>query len=73
MKNTYEDANVGCPYYNEETARTIICEGLMERSTVQQSFVTRGDKMKLKMQFCCTAWKTCPITKVLNQKYDYVP
>ena len=71
MNGTYEDANVGCPYYNEESARRIICEGLGERGTVQQHFEARGDKMNFKSRFCCAAWKTCPITKALNQKYNY--
>ena len=34
MNGTYEDANVGCPYYNEESNRRIICEGLQDRATM---------------------------------------
>ncbi|MBR4864723.1 MAG: hypothetical protein IKU07_09110 [Oscillospiraceae bacterium] len=71
MTRTYEDANVGCPYYNEEGAKQIICEGLQDRATMQQHFLSRGDKMDFKKHYCCNAWKSCPLTKALNQKYNY--
>ena len=73
MIRTYEDANVGCPYYNEESDLRIICEGLCDRSTTQQVFAARWDKANFKNRYCCTAWKSCPLAKALNQKYNYEP
>ena len=73
MNQTYEDANVGCPYYNEESARRIICEGLSDHSTTQQIFPARDEKVRFKQTHCCANWKSCPLTKALNEKYDYVP
>jgi hypothetical protein len=40
---------------------------------MQQYFLARGDKMVFKNRYCCDAWKTCPLTKALNQKHNYEP
>lgn len=73
MSTSKEDFLVQCPYYREDGAQVVRCEGVSRGNNLQLSFNGKRVKKAYKDRHCRDAWITCPIAKMLNEKYDYKP
>ena len=68
-----QDALVQCPYYREEDAQSVYCEGVQSGSRLRLGFLGRKQKKTYGDRFCRDSWKTCRIADMLNRMYDYEP
>lgn len=73
MRNTKQDFLVQCPYYREDDAQAVYCEGVQDGSRLRLGFLGRQQKRSYCEGFCRDRWKDCMIAKMLNRKYDYEP
>ena len=73
MGGTRQDAMVQCPYYREEDAQSVYCEGVEDGSRLRLGFMGRKQKQAYSEGCCRSGWKHCRIAGMLNQKYDYHP
>lgn len=65
---------VKCPYYKREERKPqkkIVCEGVLERTSLHQMFETVPDLKNHKDSFCKGDYNKCPIAEALNRKYEY--
>lgn len=66
----YEKPLPQCPFYEKESRRTVICEGVVERNRLHMKFATEGTCAKYRMDYCYSmCWENCPVAKMLNAKY----
>lgn len=71
-KSSYLRAQVTCPFYKgDENRRKIICEGIVDRSTLSLSFGSTKDFSVQTKTFCCASYKNCEIYRMLMEnKYE---
>lgn len=65
---------VKCPYYRREERKQqkkIVCEGVLDGSSIHQMFSSVSDLKRTKDCFCKGDYNKCPIAEALNRKYDY--
>lgn len=65
-------ADVLCPFYRFDDTRKhrIVCEGLVDRSTIALTYELKaGYNTQIKV-FCCEHYKKCEIYRVLMEKYE---
>lgn len=66
-KNYY----VMCPFYRKDETVNIRCEGITKESTLVMQFKTKKGREEYQNKYCRTmGYKTCPLRKMLEQKYD---
>lgn len=67
----YCSKQVQCPYYHQEVAQKLMCEGPVDKTTTQLSFTFKVEKTEYKKQHCTNSsgWKTCRIAKMLDDKW----
>lgn len=70
MGTDWKSVNVKCPFYIDEDAASIKCEGMMPKSTLRQRFRNVRDKDFTKMVHCEKKYAQCPIYLML-MKYKY--
>lgn len=72
--SSYMRVDVLCPFYKgDANNRRIICEGVVDRSTISLSFGSRKDFITQTTVFCCQHYKKCEIYRMLMEsKYDGV-
>lgn len=58
------DKEVGCPFYNRSTARTISCSGLYPTSTIVQHFQNEQE-IKIQAEFCKGKYKNCELYRAV--------
>ena len=73
-KSSYMRVDVRCPFYKgDEHRRRIICEGIVDRSTISLSFGSSKDFSVQANTFCCNRYQNCEIYMMLMaSKYDGV-
>ena len=61
-----------CPFYRADVGKQkrIICEGIVDDSTLALTFQRKKDYDTQLGVFCCEHYKKCEIYGVLIQKYD---
>ena len=62
-----------CPFYKFDDGQTrrIICEGIVDRSTLALRFSRKKDYDTQLGVFCCEHYKKCEIyTMIMTAKYD---
>lgn len=62
-----------CPFYlfDDEIKRRIVCEGIVDRSTLALTFRSKTDYDTQLGVFCCEHYKKCEIYRILMEtKYD---
>ena len=65
---------IKCPYYKREERKgqtKIVCEGILEGTSLHQTFGNLADLKKHKNAFCMGRYNRCPVAEALNRKYDY--
>ena len=70
MASTYKDVEVKCPFYKEQTARTISCEGITDDSIIKQYFSFPRSKELHVNVFCERKFENCEIYRMLVKKYE---
>jgi hypothetical protein len=66
-------ADALCPFYksDDEQKKRIICEGIVDKSTLALTFRRRNDYDTQLGVFCCEHYKKCEIYRMLMEnKYD---
>ena len=73
-KGTYKgQSDAQCPFYrtDDHTKRRIICEGIVDESTLALTYRQKFDYDKQLEVFCCEHYKKCEIYRMLMEaKYD---
>lgn len=62
-----------CPFFKSDvgTQRRILCEGIVDKSTLALSFNRKKDYETQLIVFCCEHYKKCEIYRMLMEaKYD---
>ena len=62
-----------CPFYRSDDGqkRRIICEGIVDRSTLALTYRRRADYETQLGVFCCEHYKKCEVyTMIMAAKYD---
>ena len=68
---SFKQVDVQCPFYKyDDGRRRITCEGLIDKSSIVLSYLTRNDYDTQLLVFCCEHYKKCEIYRVLMEKYD---
>lgn len=70
MASTYKDADVQCPFYKEQTGRTISCEGVTDDSIIKQYYWSPKSKDIQMDVFCKKNYKNCEVYRMLEKKYE---
>jgi len=66
----YASPYVVCPFYRHENSQSIHCEGISSNTTVHLVFDPRNKKNAYRKKFCERDHMSCPIAKMLYQKYE---
>lgn len=68
----YQSSVIVCPFYNQETALKIYCDGINTHCSTQVSFVEKLHKESHEKQFCKELHKynSCPIYQAINKQYE---
>lgn len=53
--------NAKCPYYRSETNFSIVCDGIIEHSTVTTKFTSQEDKIMHQKKTCFFYPNHCPL------------
>lgn len=72
MSTSYYSKFVKCPYYHEDTIKSILCEGVLRKSVIRQSFNTKKDKLEWQESYCnkIQGYEKCPVYCVACRKYE---
>lgn len=62
MKKRYTVSSAKCPYYREQEAQKIICEGFEHSSAIHATFATPSQREDYQKKYCFTHWNRCGIT-----------
>ena len=66
-------ANAQCPFYlsDDQQRKRIICEGIVDKSTLALTYRRRADYDAQVDLFCCGKYATCEIYRMLMEaKYE---
>jgi hypothetical protein len=68
----WSDKSVVCPFYQRCESNRICCEGLTKDSTINLVFEDPNKKIEYKRNYCYRIgqYPKCPISEVLNRKYE---
>ena len=65
---SYRQVNVKCPFYRLDDCRgKVVCEGIVEGSTVSLNFKNREDLNQQMDIFCCEYYKNCEVYRMLME------
>ena len=69
---SYRQIEVRCPFYqSDDDKRRIICEGIVDGSTIAVNYRRRADLQKQISIFCSKRYENCEIYRMLmNEKYE---
>ena len=65
-------ADAQCPFYkfDDGQKRRIVCEGIVDKSTLALTYRHRCDYDTQLSVFCCEHYKKCEVYRMLMEKYD---
>lgn len=67
---SYRQIEVRCPFYqSDDGKRRIICEGIVDGSTISVNYRRRSDLQKQISIFCSCNYEKCEIHRMLMEKY----
>ena len=68
---SYRQVYVKCPFYRQDDARgKIVCEGIVDGSTVSQNYRSKADLNQQMDIFCCDYYKSCEVYRmIMEAKY----
>ena len=70
MATTYNDVEIKCPFFREQTSSCISCEGLTEDSIIKLWFALQASKDLHRNAFCQGKYNYCEIYRMLEAKYE---
>ena len=75
MPTSRTDTRVKCPFYQYDECRgnrtrRIVCEGLVEGSTLVLNYKYKRDFRTQLDTFCCEYFDRCEVYRMLMQKYE---
>lgn len=67
--------SVKCPFYHTHDSNRIVCEGLMDRNTINLVYESQVDRVNHLQQVCSDifACRDCPVHMMLMLKYEENP
>lgn len=73
MAKGYVSVYIRCPYYRREDRkeRKIKCEGVVDRTELEQRFFNSQALLEHREAFCMGAYGKCPVAMALDRKYGY--
>lgn len=71
MKISRTEGNVQCPFYRYDEAdrHRIVCEGIVDRSTLMLNYTYKKDYRLQLETFCCEHFRKCEVYRMLMEKY----
>jgi hypothetical protein len=64
-------ANVGCPFYQYDDGRRLVCEGVFDESVLVSLFRNKSSCQSQMRIFCCDHFDKCEIYRMLMAlKYE---
>ena len=72
-KGTFKgQADAQCPFYKSDDCqkKRIICEGIVDKSTLALTYRHRTDYDTQLWVFCCEHYKKCEVYSILAAKYE---
>lgn len=73
MAGTYKKAYALCPFFkqDDDDKRRIVCEGLVDDSSLTLSYIYSKDYRSQMDIFCCGAFESCEVFRMLiRDKYE---
>jgi hypothetical protein len=70
MATTYADVEVVCPFFREQAAVTVTCEGPTDNTKVKLLFYSKNQKDIYMQLRCCGAYHGCRLAKMAEGKYE---
>ena len=68
---SYEQVDVRCPFYKDDGIQRIVCEGLVNNSSIILTYQNKVDCKLQKKVFCCNNYMKCEVYRMLmSSKYD---
>lgn len=65
---SYRQVNVKCPFYKHDDNRwKVVCEGIVDGSTLSLNFKDKGDFNQQMDIFCCDYYKNCEVYRMLME------
>lgn len=58
-----------CPFYRSEDGYRLVCEGVVDDSSVHVVFPSSTKKREYRDKYCCSDYKACRVSHVLYAKY----
>lgn len=65
-----ESTSALCPFYRGEISRSVICEGVADRSSLRLTFVRSSDLKGHLYKFCYNGYSRCRVCRMLYGKYE---
>lgn len=69
---SFNQIYVQCPFYKRDDGmRRVICEGIIDNSSISISYMSKGDFKKQLEVFCCEHFKKCEVyNMIMKTKYE---
>lgn len=68
---SFRQIDVQCPFYkHDDGKRRITCEGLVDRSSLSLTYLSKKDYEIQIETFCCEHYKKCEVYRMLMEKYE---
>ena len=67
---SYRQVHTGCPFYRSDDGKNkIVCEGIVDDSSVVLNFRKKIDYNTQMKVFCCEHYDRCEVYRMLMEKY----
>lgn len=68
---SFRQIEVQCPFYKyDDGKQRITCEGLVDRSSLVLTYLSKKDFLIQFETFCCKHYERCEVHKMLMEKYQ---
>lgn len=68
---SYIQTNVGCPFYQYDEGRRLVCEGVFPDTKLSHLFRNSADCREQMRIFCCASFESCEVYRMLvENKYE---
>jgi len=68
---SYIQVFVLCPFYKyDDGKKSIVCEGIVDNSSIVTAYHAKADYEKHITDFCCGRFDECETFKLLMEKYE---
>lgn len=58
-----------CPFYRSEDDFRVLCEGVVDASSIHVVFQSSKKKHEYSKRYCCGNYKSCKVSHMLYAKY----